>query len=136
MGQSITQPARFLFHRPSAKRGSRDSISQGICPAWPVTSSGHFHVCLRAVTPPPRNFETTTCSLARAKRCLWVASRCSQAGYEAESAMPLYQPLDTVRARGLRSALIRRIRRHGKHHESLFCLFREELKQNSGITTK
>ena len=45
-------------------------------------------------------------------------ARCLQAAYEAESAMPLYRPLDTVGARGLRSALIRRIWRHDRGHES------------------
>ena len=58
-----------------------------LCPAWPVTSSGHFRVCLQAVTPPPRNFEPTTCLLARAQRRLWVAACCPQAAHEAESAM-------------------------------------------------
>ena len=87
-----------------------------LCPAWPVTSSGRFRVCLQAVTP-SRNSETTTCSLARAQRCLWVAARCPQAAYEAESAMPLYRLSDTVGARWLRSALIRRDWRHDKCHE-------------------
>ena len=43
-GRSLTQPARFLFQRSSATPGSRHSISQGVCLAWPVTSSGHFRV--------------------------------------------------------------------------------------------
>ena len=87
-GSKPDPAARFLLHRQSAKPGSRHSISQGVCPAWPVTSSGHFRVCLRAVAPPPRNVDATTCSLARARRCLWVAARSPQAAYEAESAMP------------------------------------------------
>ena len=76
-----------------------------VCPAWPVTSSGHFRICLRAVAPPPRNVEATTCSLARAQRCLWVAACCPQAAYGAESAMPLYRPSDGVGARGLPSTV-------------------------------
>ena len=128
-GRSLTQPARFQFHRPSAKRDSRDSISRGVCPAWPVTSSDHFRVCLRAVPPPPLKFEVTTCSLARAQRCLWVAAHYPQAAYEAESAIPLNRPSGTVGARGLRSALIWRIWSHCKYHESLFCFFRGKLKK-------
>ena len=101
-------------------------LSIGVCPAWPVTSSSHFRVklCFRAEVPPPRPFEATICSLARTQRCLWVAARCPQAAYEAESAILLYRPSDSVGARGLGSALIRRIWRYDKCHESWFCFFR------------
>ena len=68
------------------------------------------------------NLEATTCSLPRAQRCLWVAARCPQAAYEAGSATPLYR--DTVGARGVRSALTRRILRLDKCHESWFCIWR------------
>ena len=68
------------------------------------------------------NFESTTCLLARDQRCIRVTARCPQAAYEAEAAMPLYRPPDTVGARGMRSTLIRRISRHDKCHESRFCL--------------
>ena len=38
------------------------------------------------------------CSLARAPRLLWGVARCLQSAYEAESAMPLHRPSDTVGA--------------------------------------
>ena len=41
-------------------------------------------------------------------------SSCPPAAYEAESAMPLRRPSDTVGARGLRSVSVRRISRHDK----------------------
>ena len=90
--------------------------------------SGLFRLCLRAVAPPPKKIEATTCSLARAQRCLWLAVRCPQAADGAESAMSLCRPSDFVGARGLRSALIRRISRHDECHESCFCFFRAKLK--------
>ena len=47
-GRSLTKPARFLFPRPSAKPGSRHTfhLVGHLCPAWPVTSSGHFCIYL------------------------------------------------------------------------------------------
>ena len=110
-----TQPARFQSSRPSAKHDPRDSISHAISPAWSVTCSDHFPFGLRATAPPPRNSEATTCSSARAQRCLWVDARCPQAACEVESTMPLYRRSDTVGTRGLRNALIRRISRHDKN---------------------
>ena len=79
-GRSLTQPSRFQSHRPSAEPGPPDSISQAVCPAWPVPYSGSFRFCLRAVAPPPRTLETITCSLDRAQRCLWGSRPLSTSG--------------------------------------------------------
>ena len=51
-----------------------------------------------AAVSPPRGFEAATCLLARAPRLLWEVARSLQPAYEAESAMPLYRPSDTVGA--------------------------------------
>ena len=139
MGHGRAEPGRPLLARPvlCSNHGAKPDLACEIpfsptvgqarfatfylagrlCPPRPVTSSGPFRVCVEAVAP-PRNFEATTCSLARAQRFLWVAARCPQTAYEAESAMPRYRPSDTVGARELRSALIRRDWRHDKCHES------------------
>ena len=52
----------------------------------------------------------------------WVAG-CTQAAYEAESAMPLHRPTDIVGARGLRSTLIRRTSRHDKKSRIVILFF-------------
>ena len=62
-------------HPPSAKPGPRyfDFINR--LPALACVVLRSFSLFLRAVAP-PQNLETTTCSLARAQRCLWATARC------------------------------------------------------------
>ena len=99
-GPSQTRSVRFQSHAPSARPGPRDSNLAGRLPGLAREILGIFSlfVCTVSSPPPPRGFEAATCSLARARRCLWAAARCPQSAYEAESTMPLYWPSDTVGA--------------------------------------
>ena len=98
--------------RPSARPGLLHSqIIFAILSSACSSSCFKFRDHNALVSPRPAvsfNFETT---------------HCPPAAYEAESAMPLELPSDTVGARGLRSALIRRISRHDESHGSCFIFF-------------
>ena len=94
------QPARsvrFQSHATSARPRQRVSNLTGCLPGLDREILRIFLLFLRAVSP-PRGFEAATCSLARIPRLLWGVACSLQSAYEAESAMPLYRPLDTVGA--------------------------------------
>ena len=98
-GQSPTRPVRFQSHATSARPRQRVSNLTGRLPGLAREILRVFSLFLRAVCLLPRGFEAaTTCSLARAPRLLWGVDRSLQSVYEAESAMPLYRPSDTVGA--------------------------------------
>ena len=82
----------------SARSGQRVSNLTGRLPGLVREILRIFSLFLRAVPPPPRGFEGATCSSARAPRLLWGVARSLQSAYEAESAIPLYRPSDTVGA--------------------------------------
>ena len=96
-GPSPTRPVRFQFHATSARPRQRVSNLTGRLPGLVREILRIFSLILRTVSP-PRGFEAATCSLARAPRLLWEVARSLQSAYEAESAMPLYRPSDTVGA--------------------------------------
>ena len=87
----------FQSHATSARPGQRVSNLTGHLPGLAREILRIFSLFLRAVSP-PRGFEASTCSLARAPRLLWGVARSLQSAYEAASAMPLYRPSDTVGA--------------------------------------
>ena len=97
-GPSPTRSVRFQSHATSARPRQRVSNLTGRLPGLAREILRIFSLFLRAVSPPPRGFEAATCSLARAPRLLWGVARSLQSAYEAESAMPLYRPSDTVGA--------------------------------------
>ena len=98
-GPSLTRSVGFQSHATSARPGQRVSILTGRLPGLAREILRIFSLFLRAaVSPPPRGFEAATCLLARAPRFLWGVARSLQPAYEAESAMPLYRPSDTVGA--------------------------------------
>ena len=68
--------------------------------------------------------------LARAPRLLWGVARSLQPAYEAESAMPLYRPSDTVGAAWVTQCLDQAYfepRQNVSNRD--FVFFREKLKQ-------
>ena len=96
---SPTRSGRFQSHATSARPHQRVSNLTGRLPGLAREILRIFSLFLRAaVSPPPRGFEAATCLLARAPRFLWGVARSLQPAYEAESAMPLYRPSDTVGA--------------------------------------
>ena len=97
-GPSPTRSVRFQSHATSARPGQRVSNLTGRLPGLAREILIIFPLFLHAVSPLPRGFEAATCSLARAPRLLWGVARSLQSAYEAESAMPLYRPSDTVGA--------------------------------------
>ena len=97
-GPSPTWSVRFQSHATSARPGQQVSNLTGHLPGLAREILGIFSLFLRAVSPPPRGFEAATCSLARAPWLLCGVACSLQSAYEAESAMPLYRPSDTVRA--------------------------------------
>ena len=98
-GPSLTGSVGFQSQATSARPGQRVSILTGRLPGLAREILRIFSLFLRAaVSPPPRGFEAATCLLARAPRFLWGVARSLQPAYEAESAMPLYRPSDTVGA--------------------------------------
>ena len=99
-GPSPTRSVRFQSHATSARPRQRVSNLTGRLPGLAREILRIFSLFLRAVSPPPRGFEAPTCSLAQASRLLWGVARFLQSAYEAESAMPLYGPSDTVGAHG------------------------------------
>ena len=118
---------RFQSHATSARPAERVSNLTGRLPGLARETLIIFSLFLRAVAPPPpRGFEAATCSFARAQGLLWEVARCLQSAYEAESAMPLYRPSDTVGTvqRRLRGALIRDLhiepRQNAKNHDFIF----------------
>ena len=96
-GPSPTRFVRFQSHATSARPRQRVSNLTGCLPGLDREILRIFLLFLRAVSP-PRGFEAATCSLARIPRLLWGVACSLQSAYEAESAMPLYRPLDTVGA--------------------------------------
>ena len=88
---------RFQSHATSARPGQQVSNLIGRLPGLARDIPRILSLFLRAVSPPPRGFEAATCSLARAP-WLILESLALQPAYEAESAMPLYRPSDTVGA--------------------------------------
>ena len=114
-GPSPTWSVRFQSHATSARPGQQVSNLNGRLLRLARETLRIFSMFLRAVSPPPRRFEAATCSLARAPRRLRGASHFLQSAYEAEAVIPLYRPLDNVRAASvIRSALIRHISSHDK----------------------
>ena len=97
-GPSPTRSVRFQSHATSARPGQRVSNLTGRLLGLARAILRIFSLFLRVVSPPPRGFEVAACSLARAPRLLWEVARSLQSAYEAESAMPLYRPSDTVGA--------------------------------------
>ena len=97
-GPRPTWSVRFQSHATSTRPGQRVSNLIGRLPGLALEILRTFSLFLRAVSPPPRGFEAATCSLARAQRLPCSAACCPQSGYEAESAMPLRRPSDTVGA--------------------------------------
>ena len=97
-GPSPTRSVRFQSHATSARSGQRVSNLTGRLPGLAREILRIFSLFLRAAVSPPRGFEAATCLLARAPRLLWGVARSLQPAYEAESAMPLYRPSDTVGA--------------------------------------
>ena len=97
ISQSPTRSGRFQSHVTPARPGQRVSNITGRLPGLAREIPRIFSLFLRAVYP-PRGFEASTCSLARAPRLLWGVARSIQAAYEAESAMPLYRLSNTVGA--------------------------------------
>ena len=95
-GPSPIRPVRLQAHATARPR-QRVSNLTGRLPGLAREILRIFSLFLRAVSP-PRGFEATTCSLARAPRLLWGVARSLQSAYEAESDMPLYRPSDTVGA--------------------------------------
>ena len=95
-GPRPTWSVRFQSYATSARPGQRVSNLTGHLPGLAREILRIFSPFLRAVSP--RGFEEATCSLAGAPRLLWEVARCLQPAYEAESAMPLYGPSDTVGA--------------------------------------
>ena len=93
---SPTRSGRFQSHVTSTRPGQRVSNITGRLSGLAREILRICSLFLRAVSPPPRGFEATTCSLARAPRLLWGVARSLQSAYEAESAMPLYRLSDTV----------------------------------------
>ena len=96
-GPSPTRSVRFQSHATSARSGQRVSNLTGRLPGLAHEILRIFPLFLRAAVS-PRGFEAATCLLARAPRLLWGVARSLQPAYEAESAMPLYRPSDTVGA--------------------------------------
>ena len=97
-GPRPTWSVRFQSHATSARPGQRVSNLTGRLLGLARAILRIFSLFLRVVSPPPRGFEVAACSLARAPRLLWEVARSLQSAYEAESAMPLYRPSDTVGA--------------------------------------
>ena len=97
ISQSPTRSGRFQSHVTPARPGQRVSNITGRLPGLAREIPRIFSLFLRAVYP-PRGFEASTCSLARAPRLLWGVARSIQSAYEAESAMPLYRLSNTVGA--------------------------------------
>ena len=95
---SPTRSGRFQSDATSARPGRRYDIHTRRLPGLALEILRIFLLFLRAVSPPLRGFEATTCSLARAPRLLWRVARSLQSAYEAESALPLYRLSDTVGA--------------------------------------
>ena len=96
-GPSPTRSVRFQSHATSARPRQRVSNLTGRLPGL-ARFSKYFRCFSVLCLSPPRGFEAATCSLARAPRLLWGVARSLQSAYEAESAMPLYRPSDTVGA--------------------------------------
>ena len=88
---------RFQSHATSARPGQQVSNLIGRLPGLVREILRIFSLFLRAAVS-PRGFEAATCLSARAPRVLWGDARSLRPAYEAESAMPLYRPSDTVGA--------------------------------------
>ena len=94
-GPSPTRSLRFQPHATSVRPRQLVSNHTGRLPGPAREIFRIFSLLLRAVSP-PRDFEAAMCSLARAPQLLWGVARSLQSAYQAESAMPLYRPSDTV----------------------------------------
>ena len=91
---SPTRSVRVQSHATSTRPRQRVSNLTGRLPGLAREVIGIFSLFLRAVSP--RGFEAATCSLARVPRLLCGVARSPQSAYEAESAMPLFRPSNTV----------------------------------------
>ena len=80
--------------------------------------------------PPPRGFEGATCSSARAPRLLWGVARSLQSAYEAESAIPLYRPSDTVGAAWVTYSLDQAYIEPGQNVVNRDLFFQGKVKKN------
>ena len=128
-GPSPTRYVRSQFHATWARPRQRVCNLTGRLPGLVREILRIVLLFLRAVSP-RRGFEAATCSLVRTPRLLWGVARSLQLAYEAESAMPLYRPSDTVCAVWVTQCLDQAYiepRQNVSNHDFIF--FKQKLKK-------